>query len=153
MTDSCYFEFFGKNIYLEASAKGLTLLSFDHRTHTAQEEITNKHLQKAKRQIEEYFNGRRKYFDLDLDLRGTEFQISVWQALQSIPFAKTISYKDLALKISKPKAVRAVGNANAKNSLPLIIPCHRVILSDGKLGGYSGGRGIKSMLINFELGQ
>jgi methylated-DNA-[protein]-cysteine S-methyltransferase len=94
--------------------------------------------------------GKRREFDLELDFSGTPFQESVWKALREIPFGKTISYKQLAVMIRNPKAVRAVGSANGKNPIAIIIPCHRVIAADGSIGGYSGGIENKEKLLAWE---
>jgi methylated-DNA-[protein]-cysteine S-methyltransferase len=101
-------------------------------------------------QLEEYFNHKRKSFDLPLDLQGTEFQKRVWNELLKIPFGKTITYKDLALKLGDVKAIRAVGAANGANPVSIIVPCHRVIGSDGSLTGYAGGLWRKKWLLEFE---
>ena len=101
-------------------------------------------------QLNEYFNSKRTSFDLPLNLKGTKFQIKVWQTLLAIPYAKTISYQDIAIKIGNPKAVRAVGAANAKNPLAIVVPCHRVIGKNGKLTGYNGGLSVKEFLLNLE---
>ncbi len=101
-------------------------------------------------QLDEYFKGKRKKFDLDLKIEGTEFQKKVWSELLKIPYGSVISYKILAEKIGNPKAFRAVGNANSKNKIPLIIPCHRVISADGSLGGFAWGLNEKSHLLNLE---
>ncbi len=98
----------------------------------------------------EYFDRKRKYFSIPLDTHGTEFQKRVWRQLLNIPYGKTISYMLLAKLIGNSKATRAVGKANGENPLPILIPCHRVINSDGKLGGYSGGLGIKEKLLELE---
>jgi len=107
-------------------------------------------IEKTFRQLEEYFQGRRQAFDVPLRPRGTEFQRQVWAALLDIPYGETWSYKDLAMKIQRRKAFRAVGMANNKNPLPIIIPCHRVIGSDGKLVGYGGGLKVKEKLLDLE---
>ena len=102
-------------------------------------------------QLDEYINGQRQVFDIPLDLStGTPFQQTVWEALLKIPYGKTISYAQLANHIGQPTACRAVANANGKNPISLIIPCHRVIASDGKLGGYTGGVEIKQTLLDTE---
>ena len=101
-------------------------------------------------QLKEYFNLKREKFYVPLDIEGTEFQKKVWSALQKIPYGKTVSYKDIAEAIGNVKSVRAVGRANGKNPVPIIIPCHRVIEHSGKLGGYSGGSGIKEKLLELE---
>lgn len=105
---------------------------------------------KVIKQLDEYFAGKRRVFDLDLAPGGTEFQQSVWQALTEIPYGETWSYGQLAQHIGKPKASRAVGAANGINPIPVIIPCHRVIGSNGKLTGFGGGLETKSFLLNLE---
>ena len=107
-------------------------------------------LEKALKQIDEYFQKKRTSFDLLLAPKGTEFQQQVWLGLLKIQYGETISYKELASRISKENAIRAVGNANGKNPISIIIPCHRVIGSDGKLVGYGGGMERKLWLLNFE---
>lgn len=102
------------------------------------------------RQLEEYFSGKREVFDLPLSPRGTAFQLRVWKSLQNIPFGKTVSYSDIAHDIRNPNAVRAVGLANGRNPIPIIIPCHRVIGKDGSLTGYGGGLPIKEKLLALE---
>lgn len=105
------------------------------------------------KQINEYFAQERKSFDLPLDLFGSPFQKQVWEGLRGIPYGATFSYKDVATMIGSPKAVRAVGNANNKNPLPIVIPCHRVIGSNGALVGYGGGLDKKEILLNLEQQQ
>ncbi len=104
----------------------------------------------TRKQLEEYFQGKRKEFDLPIELRGTNFQKRVWQALSGIPFGITISYKQLAMRIGNPASVRAVGQANGNNPVSLIVPCHRVIGADGSLTGYGGGIERKAALLEFE---
>ncbi len=104
----------------------------------------------AERQLEEYFAGERTAFDLDLDLAGTPFQRAVWQGLLTIGYADTWSYTRLALEIGNPRACRAVGLANGRNPIAVIVPCHRVIAADGTLGGYGGGPERKSYLLELE---
>jgi methylated-DNA-[protein]-cysteine S-methyltransferase len=101
-------------------------------------------------QLSEYFSGKRTVFELDLALRGTPFQLDVWNALRGIPYGDTISYAELARRIGKPNAVRAVGAANGANPIPVIIPCHRVIGSNGTLTGYGGGIERKQWLLALE---
>ena len=101
-------------------------------------------------QLKEYFKGRRRSFDLPLAPQGTSFQRKVLEALQAIPYGETRSYKDIAAAIGQPKAVRAVGAANAKNPIPIVIPCHRVIGSDGSLTGFGGGLEVKRTLLRLE---
>jgi len=107
-------------------------------------------IKKAARQFGEYFNGKRKSFNLPLSLRGTDFQMKVWNALQKIPYGKTVSYGELAALIGKPKACRAAGMANNRNPIPIIVPCHRVIGRDGSLTGYAGGLELKRDLLELE---
>ncbi len=107
-------------------------------------------IQETKKQVDEYLRGERKVFDLPLLLVGSEFQKQVWNALLQIPYGQKASYLDLAKSIDKPDAVRAVANANGANSLALIVPCHRIISSDGSLGGYGGGVSIKKRLLRLE---
>ena len=106
----------------------------------------------AMRQLEEYFDGRRRSFDLSLAPAGTLFQREVWDALREIPYGETRSYGSLAGTIGRPKAVRAVGAANGKNPIPIVIPCHRVIGADGSLTGFGGGLDIKRRLLDLEQG-
>ena len=101
-------------------------------------------------QLDEYFKGQRTEFDLELNLRGTDFQLRVWQKLSAIPYGKTISYGGLATLIKTPGGMRAVGAANGQNPIPIIVPCHRVIAADGSLGGYTGGLDIKRKLLDLE---
>jgi methylated-DNA-[protein]-cysteine S-methyltransferase len=102
-------------------------------------------------QLDEYFNNKREAFDLKLDLKGTDFQKKVWEELLKIPFGKTISYKDLSLKLGNVKAIRAVAAANGANPVSIIVPCHRVIGSDGSLTGYAGGLWRKRWLLDLEF--
>ena len=105
---------------------------------------------RAVTQIAEYYSGKRKTFDLELAPKGTPFQLAVWNELTKIPFGETITYAELALRIGRPAAVRAVGAANGANPIPLIIPCHRVIGSNGTLTGYGGGIERKQWLLAHE---
>lgn len=107
-------------------------------------------IEEAIRQLDEYFEGKRKIFDLPLLLTGTEFQKQVWNALLEIPFGETATYGTLAGLISKPKAVRAVANANGANAISIIIPCHRIIGSGNNLTGYGGGLKAKKFLLELE---
>jgi methylated-DNA-[protein]-cysteine S-methyltransferase len=107
-------------------------------------------LREAIRQLKAYFRGELQEFDLEMEAVGTEFQRRTWKALQGIPYGHTISYAELARRIGNPKAVRAVGTANGSNPLSIVIPCHRVIGSDGKLTGYGGGLDIKQQLLELE---
>jgi methylated-DNA-[protein]-cysteine S-methyltransferase len=107
-------------------------------------------LKKAGQQLQEYFAGRREIFDLPLAPKGTTFQLEVWRALQNIPYGETRSYKDIAAAVGNYKASRAVGMANHHNPIAIIIPCHRVIGSNGRLVGYGGGLDVKDYLLNLE---
>ena len=111
---------------------------------------TNHLIKEACIQLDEYFAGKRQIFDLPLSPKGTDFQQTVWKQLQEIPYGRTISYSQLAKAIRHPKACRAVGSANGKNPIAIIIPCHRVIASNGGLGGYAGGLDIKIQLLALE---
>ena len=101
-------------------------------------------------QLKKYLKGELKRFDCKLDFRGTPFQKKVWAALAKIPYGQTRSYKEIARAIGHPKAFRAVGNANGENSIPLILPCHRVIESNGGMGGFGHGVKVKKQLLDFE---
>ncbi|MGB5331393.1 MAG: methylated-DNA--[protein]-cysteine S-methyltransferase [Woeseiaceae bacterium] len=109
-----------------------------------------KPLATARQQLEEYFAGARKDFDLPLTLAGTEFQVSVLKALLEIPYGETVSYGDIAKRIGRPRAVRAVGAANGRNPIPIVVPCHRVIGSSGDLTGFGGGLDTKEALLRLE---
>lgn len=109
-----------------------------------------KPLENARRQLGEYFAGTRKDFDLAVILDGTEFQVEVLKALQQIPYGETVSYGDIAKRIGRPKAVRAVGAANGRNPIPIVVPCHRVIGSSGDLTGFGGGLDTKEALLRLE---
>lgn len=116
-------------------------------------EVSNsvpKELEQAVIQLQEYFEGKRTYFDLKINPKGTDFQRSVWRELLNIPFGKTLSYMELSKKIGDVKAIRAVAAANGKNPLWIVIPCHRVIGADGSLTGYAGGLGRKKWLLDLE---
>ena len=107
-------------------------------------------LAEARRQLSEYFAGDRKEFDLPLSQHGTEFQLRVLEELKTIPYGETTSYGDIAKRIGRPKAVRAVGAANGRNPIPIIVPCHRVIGSSGDLTGFGGGLDTKTALLRLE---
>lgn len=110
-------------------------------------------LKKAKQQLSDYFRGKRQSFDLPLHLTGTAFQNKVWAALKQIPFGKTRTYKQQAESIRSPKAVRAVGQTNGRNPLCVVLPCHRVVGTDGALTGYAGGLPAKKFLLQLESAQ
>ncbi|MDR7099522.1 methylated-DNA-[protein]-cysteine S-methyltransferase [Lysobacter niabensis] len=107
-------------------------------------------LRQAQAQLAEYFAGQRRDFDLPLAPQGTEFQREVWWELANIPFGGTISYAELALRVGRPTATRAVGAANGRNPLPIVLPCHRVIGADGSLTGFGGGLPTKQFLLQLE---
>ncbi len=107
-------------------------------------------IREAAKQLKEYLSGKRKTFDLSLDPEGTPFQKAVWKTLTGIPYGETRTYKDIAERIGNPKACRAVGMANNKNPIAILIPCHRVIGAGGKLVGYAGGLDIKKKLLDLE---
>jgi methylated-DNA-[protein]-cysteine S-methyltransferase len=147
---------------LESNIGTLFLIASEHALHGVfweQQRIpmvngsstpTEKFLNQAAREITEYLNGTRRDFDLPLAPEGTEFQKRVWEELTKIPYGQTRSYKDIATALNDPKASRAVGTANGLNPLCIIVPCHRVISSDGTIGGYSAGLAIKKRLLDLE---
>ena len=139
---------------LTATEDALTALQFVEKA-ACEAKLTipsNKIIQQVCKQLDEYFTGRRKMFDLPLSLTGTPFQQKVWKALQQIPYGQTISYAQLAQSVGNPKACRAVGSANGKNPVAIIIPCHRVINTGGKLGGDDYGLEVKKQLLDLEEG-
>lgn len=115
-----------------------------------EESKNNPFLLKVEMQLEEYFDQKRKNFDLPLALSGTPFQMAVWKLLYEIPYGVTCAYKDIAEKIGNPRSVRAVGTAIGRNPISIIVPCHRVIASNGKLAGFAGGLDRKKLLLNLE---
>lgn len=145
-------------IIISASYKGITYIhllqegiKYNKKIKMPKDKTVLQHINAAKFQLSEYFYGNRMSFDLPLDIKGTPFQQKVWQALLKIPYAHTTSYKDIAKKIGSPNAYRAVGQACGANPIPIIIPCHRVLSSDGSIGGYSAGIDIKKWLLSFEF--
>jgi O-6-methylguanine DNA methyltransferase len=154
-------------LFLAASARGLVALEFDARLPGQQSirpnprdlreekkgfafEESSRELQPYVAELEEYFAGKRREFNFPLDLRGTDFQRACWHALLAIPYGETRSYADIARAIGKPKAFRAVGMANNRNPIAIVVPCHRVIASDGTLCGYGGGLDVKRKLLELE---
>lgn len=140
---------------LAADETGLRLIEFPDPRHPVSpdddwEEGDNAVLATARMQLGDYFAGRRRTFELPLAPQGTEFQQRVWRALRTIPYGATISYRDLAERIGKPSAMRAVGAANGRNPLPIVVPCHRVIGADGTLTGFGGGLPTKRFLLELE---
>jgi methylated-DNA-[protein]-cysteine S-methyltransferase len=135
-------------VWIDASDSGLTGISFKQRAECKPKH--NIHTDNASKQLMEYFAGERQAFNLTYDISGTDFRMRVWQELQKIPYGSTISYKELAVRVGNPKAVRAVGGANNKNPLGIVIPCHRVIGADGGLVGYGEGLDKKKWLLDLE---
>lgn len=133
---------------ITATEKGITSIYFVDSVRT--NSTSNQHTDRCKKQLIEYFENDRKTFDLKCDPHGTPFQQQVWQALLTIPFGQVASYADIAHKINNPKAVRAVGAANGKNPLTIIVPCHRIIGANGSLTGYAGGLERKQWLLQHE---
>ena len=128
---------------------GALLAITTHRSYEGIEQETAL-IKEAYQQLSEYLKGERQMFDLPLNPRGTDFQKRVWQALCDIPYGETRSYKQIAEAIGNPKAVRAVGMANNRNPITIVVPCHRVIGADGKLVGYGGGLEMKEFLLRLE---
>lgn len=146
-------------IYLVASADGLEAVRWRRGPEPALPDRSEKAegaaraseiLAQAARELEEYLAGRRTRFEVPLAPRGTEFQRQVWNELLRIPYGETRSYRELAERIGRPRAVRAVGSANGRNPLCILVPCHRVIAADGSLGGFSGGLAVKERLLDLE---
>jgi O-6-methylguanine DNA methyltransferase len=154
-------------LFLAASAHGLVALEFDARLPGQQSIRPNpRDLREEKsgvkfaespqvlrpyaNELEEYFAGKRRQFTFPLDLRGTDFQQACWQALLGIPYGETRTYADIARAVGKPNAFRAVGMANNRNPIAIVVPCHRVIASDGTLCGYGGGLDVKRKLLELE---
>jgi methylated-DNA-[protein]-cysteine S-methyltransferase len=147
-------------IWVASDKAGVCLVSFGGKEEEFREELTKAGLGQARpdrefnrevlKEIEAYFAGALTSFSSPLHPRGRSFDMQVWQALQRIPLGETRSYEDIAQAIGNPRACRAVGGANGRNPLPLLIPCHRVIRKDGGLGGFSSGTEIKQWLLHFE---
>ncbi len=145
---SIYHSPIGKLLLGEEDEK-LTLISFDSEGRSTEKE-RSPFLKEVAKQLDEYFKGERREFQIPLNPKGTEFQKRVWQELTNIPYGETCSYKDIAERVNNPKGYRAVGLANNRNPITIVIPCHRVIGSDGKLVGYGGGLHIKRFLLELE---
>ena len=154
-------------LFLAASKQGLVALEFDRRiagqqtirpnprdlraeSKSVRFEPSELELSRYVRGLEEYFAGRRREFSFPLDLRGTEFQVACWRALLKIPYGETRSYADIARAVGRPQGFRAVGMANNRNPIAIVVPCHRVIASDGTLCGYGGGLDVKRKLLELE---
>lgn len=150
-------EIFGKKVQspigcltVWATSKGVRRIEFGDRL-AGMEEADHKILKQAETELLEYFEGHRRDFSIPLDQCGTDFQLRAWQALHEIPFGETRSYRQQAEAIGNSLAARAVGGANNKNPLPIVVPCHRVVGSDGELIGYAGGVDKKVWLLEHEL--
>ena len=154
-------------LFLAASDRGLVALEFDarlpgqqsirpNRRHLREEELDIKFeesprsMRRYSGELEEYFSGGRREFTFSIDLRGTDFQLACWRALLAIPYGETRTYADIARAVGKPTAFRAVGMANNRNPIAIVVPCHRVIASDGTLCGYGGGLEVKRKLLELE---
>ncbi len=151
------------NMMMAATKDGLCLLEFEPENMNGQDIVIllkrlkgnvvqgeNDHVRQAKQELTEYFNGIRQKFDVALDPIGTDFQLRVWKGLQQIPYGTTVTYMDQTRSLGDLKAIRAVASANGKNKIAIIIPCHRVIGSNGKLTGYAGGMERKRWLLDLE---
>jgi len=145
------------HMLLVASDRGLCSAEFDYdkkRLSAARQRAdwteSDSALAMVRHELDEYFAGKLRDFTVQLDLRGTDFQLRCWNALLEIPYGQTCSYGDLARKVGSPRGFRAVGMANHDNHIPIIVPCHRVITSDHKLGGYGGGLEVKERLLTLE---
>ena len=154
-------------LFLAVSKQGLVALEFDQRlpgqqtirpnprdlraeSRSVRFEESERDLSPYMRELEEYFAGQRREFSFPLDLRGTEFQVACWRALVRIPYGETRSYADIARAVGRPQGFRAVGMANNRNPIAIVVPCHRVIASDGTLCGYGGGLDVKRKLLELE---
>lgn len=142
-------------LFIAADAQGLRAIEFRDNRHPVRRGEDwlagdSPLLRRARLQLDEYFAGRRRSFDLPLSPRGTPFQREVWTALASIPYGHTLSYAQLATRVGRPAAMRAVGAANGRNPLPIVLPCHRVIGADGSLTGFGGGLPAKQYLLKLE---
>ncbi|MEG1582612.1 MAG: methylated-DNA--[protein]-cysteine S-methyltransferase [Cetobacterium sp.] len=136
---------------IESDGEYITTIEFNNPTSNNQYRL-NDTIKSAFVELNEFFDGKRKHFSFPIKLNGTEFQKSVWNELMKIPYGETRTYKDIAISIGNPKACRAVGLANNKNPLPIVVPCHRVIGSKGALTGYAYGLNMKEILLKLEKG-
>ena len=150
----CYFDTPIGELLLAGEDSALSMIGFPKGSMRREPEadwiFNETQLADVSQQLREYFSGERREFDLPLKLSGTEFQVSVLEALQDIPYGETTSYGEIAKRIGRPKAVRAVGAANGRNPIPIIVPCHRVIGSTGDLTGFGGGLDTKEALLRLE---
>ncbi len=145
------------SLVIGVSDKGLAIIEFDRGdfpkgrlARSAEWQESPARTAAVVRELKEYFAGKRREFTMPLDLQGTEFQQKCWKALLRIPYGKTKTYADIARAVGCPQGFRAVGMANHDNPVPIIVPCHRVLNSDGKLGGYGGGLDVKRKLLELE---
>ncbi|MBT8101839.1 MAG: methylated-DNA--[protein]-cysteine S-methyltransferase, partial [Gammaproteobacteria bacterium] len=147
----CYLDTPIGELLLAGEDDALTMIGFPKGSMRRDPEpdwiYNEKPLTNARRQLREYFAGDRQDFDLPVKLNGTEFQVSVLEALQAIPYGETVSYGEIARRIGRPRAVRAVGAANGRNPIPIVVPCHRVIGKSGDLTGFGGGLDTKEALL------
>ena len=137
-------------LVIAEDGKGISELFLGTKAPAGSREETTPLLREAMQQLSEYFSGTRRDFSLPLSLHGTSFQLADWEALCSIPYGETRSYRQIAEQIGSPKACRAVGMANHRNPIAIVVPCHRVIAADGNLGGYGYGSEIKRYLLELE---
>ena len=137
-------------IVVDDASRVLAIHFHGDRVDAAGAENSPKRCAQVEDQLAEYFAGHRRAFDLELSMSGTDFQMSVWNELQTIPLGETVSYRELAGRIGRPRAVRAVGQANGRNPIPIVVPCHRVIGADGRLTGFGGGVDVKRRLLELE---
>ena len=137
-------------IKITANSNSITSILFVFDNTDIEPENSNPILEVCRKQLAEYFTGKRKEFDVKLSQVGTEFQQDVWNQLFNIPFDETVSYDFIARKLGRPRSIRAVGAANGRNQISIIVPCHRVIGTDGNLTGYAGGLWRKKWLLNHE---
>ncbi len=135
---------------LVASGEALVAIEFPGRAPSGASGAGHAVLERAREQLREYFAGRRTAFDLPLAPRGTEFQRAVWREIAAIPFGETLSYAEVARRVGRPGAARAVGAATGRNPIPLVVPCHRVVGADGSLTGFGGGLETKRWLLAHE---
>jgi O-6-methylguanine DNA methyltransferase len=145
-------------LFLAASEKGLVRLEFEERVQKLDAKSIQLRESKSRiasylDELDEYFAGQRRQFSMSLDLRGTPFQLACWRALVAIPYGETRTYADVARTIGHPQAFRAVGMANNRNPIAIVVPCHRVIATGGSLCGYGGGLDIKRQLLDLEQAQ
>ncbi len=137
-------------IQIKAQGEEIIEIKIINNTQNTEKENENLAIKQCKNQLEKYFKGELKKFNLKIKTKGTDFQKQVWEALTKLEYGKTVTYKKVAEMIEKPKAIRAVANAIAKNQIWIVIPCHRVIGSNGKLTGYAGGLENKKYLLEIE---